>query len=219
MSAYEECRQSIGLDVIKGMGLPSYLHGSYISRYVFWRKLRHVIAAARLQPNSRVLDFGCGSGILLIELCAEGRTVFATDLNFNIAKKVAQKLGLERVVFFTIDDLKKKIPDSSIDTIIAANVLEHIDNRADLLRLLKTKLKNNGRLVVSGPTENSLYRFGRSLIRFSGDYHKCTVYEVLDDIFSLGFRHVFSRNWPLPGFMCLYKIAAFLPPESFEKNR
>ena len=209
---YGECVESIGRDVVDGMAVPSYIHGSCVSRLVFWRKLEVILAAARLQPRSRVLDFGCGSGILLADLCNEGRTVIATDLHLDIAERVSELLGLERVSFVPAEGLQSGVPDGSIDTVIAANVLEHCDNRIDVLMLLNAKLKRGGHLIVSGPTENRLYRIGRRLVGFKGDYHRCNVDDVLADTQTLGFRRQRLRNWPLPGALCLYKIASFLPP-------
>ena len=35
-----------------------------------------------------------------------------------------------------------------------------------------------GRMLVSGPTENALYRLGRRIAGFDGHYHKVTIYDV-----------------------------------------
>jgi hypothetical protein len=32
--------------------------------------------------------------------------------------------------------------------------------------------------ILSGPTENSLYRLGRRAARFAGDYHKTTIHDI-----------------------------------------
>jgi 2-polyprenyl-3-methyl-5-hydroxy-6-metoxy-1,4-benzoquinol methylase len=207
--AYDECLPAVGREVTDEQAVPAYLQGWALSRWVFWRKLKFVIEGAALRADSKVLDFGCGTGILLSELCASNRRVYATDLHMEIARAVVRRLGLGRVEFVDPHRWAEVIPDGQMDTVVAANVLEHIENRQDSLRQLVRKLKPDGRLVISGPSENSLYRFGRWLIGFSGHYHVTNVQHVVADALAVGLRPVYRRRWPLPGPMCLYEITAF----------
>ncbi len=202
----------LGCEAIDEMAIPSYLQGGRLSRYVFWRKLDYVVRAARLVPNSRVFDFGCGTGILLPRLSTDGRRIQATDLHLEMARDVAGALQLPRVEFVSADAWREAVPDGATETIIAANVLEHVENRREILTVFARKLTPTGRLVISGPTENRLYRLGRALVGFTGHYHVCTVREVLADVRVLGFRQVYQRRWPLPGPWCLYEITAFARP-------
>ena len=39
-------------------------------------------------------------------------------------------------------------------------------------------LPDNGVLVITGPTENFMYRFGRKLAGFSGHYHHTTIQHI-----------------------------------------
>lgn len=209
-SAYAEALPALGRDVTDEQALPAYLEGWALSRWVFWTKLKHVVRLAQLRPNSRVFDFGCGSGILLPRLSDGGRRVYAADLHTEMARSLAGQLGLTRVEFVPVADWRTVVPDGAMDAIIAANVLEHVENRQEILADLRRKLAPAGRLVISGPTENALYRFGRSLIRFSGHYHVTNVHHVLADARAVGLREVAIRRWPLPGPFCLYQIAAFV---------
>ena len=213
-AACEELEPSLGREVTTGLATPSYLGGIALSRYVFWRKLHHIIRAAKLVPNSQVFDFGCGTGILLPHLAANGRAVWATDLHPEIAQNVVRRLDLSGVRFLPADDWQEALPDGGIETIIAANVLEHIDDRIELIKIFRRKLTPTGLLVVSGPTENRLYRFGRRLIGFSGHYHVTTIRHILDDVAAAGMQRVGLRRWPAPGPMCLYQIAALGSPGS-----
>lgn len=209
-AAYEECVPRVGKEVTDEQAAPAYLEGWALSRYVFWRKLHFVIKAAALRPNTRVFDFGCGTGILLSRLSAEGRRVQATDLHMEMARGVARRLKLERVEFVGPERWEEEVADGAMEAIIAANVLEHIEDRQDFLRKLMRKLTATGRLVISGPTENALYKFGRKLIGFSGHYHVTNVHHVLADAEAVGLRRVYRRRWPMPGVGCLYQIAAYM---------
>ncbi|MCP6725790.1 class I SAM-dependent methyltransferase, partial [Klebsiella pneumoniae] len=92
------------------------------------------------------------------------RTVFATDLHLDIARRLVENLGLANVTFLPADHWQDALPDQEIETIIAADVLEHITQRREVLSLLGRKLTPGGRLVVCGPTENWLYRLGRRIV-------------------------------------------------------
>lgn len=199
----------LGHDAIDEMAIPSYLEGNALSRFFSWGKLHFVLKAAELKANQRILDFGCGTGILLGDFTQDGRFTFATDLELTVAREVTRELGISPVQFIQPDEVSNEIPDGSLDRIVAANVLEHVEERVELLKLFGRKLKVDGRLIVSGPTENRLYRLGRRIVGFSGDYHVATVRDVFDDVLCAGFQTTKMHNWPLPGPVCLYKIAAF----------
>ena len=152
--------------------------------------------------------------MLLPWLAAEGRTVFATDLHLEIARSLAEDLQLTQVKLIPADQWRQAVPDGRIDAIIAADVLEHIAERREILSILGRKLAASGRLVICGPTENRLYRLGRRIVGFSGHYHVTAVGQVLADARAAGFRQVESASYPFPGPFCLFKIAAFTRPQS-----
>ena len=64
----------------------------------------------------------------------------------------------------------EKINSNSLDLIIAANVLEHVSDVKELLMVFMDKLKDDGIIIISGPTENRLYKLGRWIINFEGDF-------------------------------------------------
>lgn len=208
-SAVARHGKALGSEITDEMAVPSYLERGIISRAVFWRKLHHILRGAALKPNTRVFDFGCGTGVLLPTLSAEGRQVLATDIHLELARDLVRQLDLTRVELVAADTWRDRVPDGQIETIVAANVLEHIDDRREVLASLANKLTPTGRLVISGPSENTLYRFGRRLMGFSGHYHVTTVRHVIEDALGAGLEQLYVRRWPLPGFMCLYQIAAF----------
>jgi cyclopropane fatty-acyl-phospholipid synthase-like methyltransferase len=211
-TAYTEAGSLLGNGVIDEMAVPSYLKGNCFSRLVFRRRLRHVLRLAHLASVTRAFDFGCGTGVLLPWLADGRRTVFATDLHMEIAQKLVAILTLKGVEFVAADQWQEIVPEGQIDVIVAADVIEHIEDRRGLLSLLAKKLAPTGRIVVSGPTENWLYRLGRRIVGFSGDYHVTTIRQIAIDAQAIGLRQVESRSFPLPGPCCLFQIMAFEKP-------
>lgn len=212
-ASFDEFKLQLDAETIDEMAFRSYLQGNFLSRAIFWRKLDHVIRLAHLTPTSRALDFGCGSGIILPRLCAGGGQVFATDLVLEPAQKLARQLHLDQVRFFDASAWATAIEDESLDVIIAANVLEHVDDRIGLLQQFARKLRRQGVVVVSGPTENFLYQLGRKIIGFSGHYHVSNINHVIADFTKSGFRMKEVVASPVPGPFCLYKIASLQKAE------
>lgn len=208
-AAAAEHGAALGPDVTDEQAVPSYLRGWWLSRQVFWGKLDPIVRAAAPRPNEQVFDFGCGTGILLPTWAGCGARVWATDLHLELARTVARRFALERVTFVEAGRWESEIPDGSVDVIVAANVLEHVEDRPALYATFLRKLAPGGRLVVSGPTENAMYRLGRALIGFTGDYHVTTIASLLREVDAAGFRSVRETRYPLPGPGCLYRIARF----------
>lgn len=211
-AAAREHAAALGREITDEQAVPSYLRGWWLSRRVFWGKLRPIVRAADPRPGRSILDFGCGTGILLPTWEGNGMRVWATDLHLEMARTLAARFVLRRVTFVDADRWAEEVPDGSLDTIVAANVLEHVEDRPALYATFARKLRADGRLVVSGPTENAAYRFGRALIGFAGDYHVTTIATLLAEVRAAEFRPLPERRYPLPGPACLYRIAAFTRP-------
>ncbi|HTQ27696.1 MAG TPA: methyltransferase domain-containing protein, partial [Puia sp.] len=84
------------------------------------------------------------------------------------------------IEFIEGDLMQISYPDHSFDYIIALDVLEHINNLDDYILLFKKLLKPGGSIIVSGPTENFLYKIGRKLAgeKFTGDYHVNNIHNI-----------------------------------------
>lgn len=209
-AAASEHAASLGREVTDEQAVPSYLRGWWLSRQFFWGKLAPIVAAAAPDRGETLLDFGCGTGILLPTWEGAGARTWATDLHLEMARSLARRFALERVTFLDAGAWEEAIPDASVNVIVAANVLEHVEDRPALYATFRRKLVPGGRLVVSGPTENTLYRFGRALIGFTGDYHVSTIADLLVEIDGAGFTRERDRAYPLPGPACLYRIARYV---------
>lgn len=191
------------------MAIPSYLHPNPLVRWLFWKRYEIVAQLSELNEQKTVLEFGCGIGMFLPTLSARVKQVFAIDLFPQYAQELVRRLELGSKVAFArdIDD----IPDDSLDLIVAADVLEHIADPRSLVTAFRRKLKMNGRLVVSGPTENRLYKLGRALAGFGdkGNYHVTNIDRLETDIRQSGYKHLQVVHLPFRFLPSLFKIHKF----------
>jgi len=191
------------------MAIPSYLHWNPLIRWLMWRRYEVVAELAELAPAKRVLEFGCGIGLFLPTLVARMGAVYAVDRFPEFAKALAQSRGLA----VTFVDSVEALPDATLDTIVAADVMEHLESPREWAALFRRKLVPGGRLVVSGPTETPIYQLGRIAAGFAGkgDYHHTDVTRLCDDITAVGFRLVGVRGLPFALPPHLFKVLAFTP--------
>tara|TARA_R110002167_G_scaffold88964_10_gene239821 strand:- start:6628 stop:7317 length:690 start_codon:yes stop_codon:yes gene_type:complete len=162
--------------------LPAYAHKNPLIDYLFWKRLEVAFKHVTKNPNySKVLDFGSGSGCFSYLLAKNGYEVTAIDLDFSPLKLIQEKVDFPPTIRFIEGDLlQEDLPSNSFDVIFALDVLEHIENLSDYIALFRRLLTPNGCIVVSGPTENILYKMGRALAgnRFTGDYHVTNIAKI-----------------------------------------
>ncbi len=195
-------------------GFPAYSHPNPLINYLFWQRLRKVMDyLERDAPYEHVLDFGCGSGVMLPFLCGISARVTALDVDLLPFERVSRRrpfppnLQVHDVREVSLKDL---LP-ASFDRIIATDVLEHVDDLPGTLNDMQTLLKPfdksqgkpGGQIVISGPTENILYQIGRKLAgpEYSGDYHERSILEVRDLLGrQMQVIPIATLYWPAPLF-------------------
>ena len=197
------------------MAIPSYLHRNPLLRWMARRRLQvladwyqqlAVAKARRLQ----VMDFGCGTGILFPTLLEHAEKLVGVDIVLDAATYVIEQLGLsERVELISADGVGEQIEPESLDMIVAGEVLEHVDNVAETSQLFHRLLGKDGSLLVSLPTENALYSFGRRLAGFHGHYHHSNAATIHPIILDNGFALERIARVPLPGPFAIYWVASY----------
>jgi 2-polyprenyl-6-hydroxyphenyl methylase/3-demethylubiquinone-9 3-methyltransferase len=121
---------------------------------------RHALTPARLGyvaarttlAGARVLDIGCGGGLLSEALAREGADVTAIDLAPELLK-IARLHGLESGIQvqyrqISAEGLAAEAP-GAYDAITCMEMLEHVPDPASILRACATLLRPGGRLFVS----------------------------------------------------------------------
>ena len=187
-------------------GFPAYSHPNPLINWLFWQRLRTAMNyIERHAPYQKVLDFGCGSGVMLPFLAQHSRQVTALDIDLVPLERMKKFIPLsENVQVIDANQVSiSQLTPKSFDLINALDVLEHVDDLPRTLDELLNLLKPGGRLVVSGPTENILYRIGRKLAgpEYSGEYHERGIAEIKRELNSRArVNQIAMLYWPVPLF-------------------
>jgi SAM-dependent methyltransferase len=98
----------------------------------------------------RVLDAGCGPGLLASELVAAGATVTAFDASPRLVTLAGERLdGRADVRVWDLGSPLTWLPDGSVDVAVLALVIHHLARRDVALAELFRVLRPGGALVVS----------------------------------------------------------------------
>lgn len=135
------------------------------------------------QENLRILDLGCGTGVISGELAFLG-DVLSVDRS-DVALKFCQERQLKRLLLS--DGTQLGVKTDSFDGMIALDIFEHIeDDRAAFLEAIRV-LKPGGCLVLSVPA----YRFLWGPHDIALMHHRRYVrHEMKNRLESAGFRVV-----------------------------
>ena len=185
---------------------PAYSHPNPFINWLFWQRLRKTMEyIERAAPYQRVLDFGCGSGVLLPFLGKIASNVIALDIDLIPFERM--KAHIDFPPNIEVHDTRSfpldQLPAASFDIITALDVLEHVEDLSGTLTSLLRLLKPGGRLVVSGPTENIFYKLGRQVAgrEYTGDYHERGIAEIKHQLASLArIEQIAVLYWPMPLF-------------------
>jgi ubiquinone/menaquinone biosynthesis C-methylase UbiE len=185
-----------------------YSDRHWLVRELFWRSNERMLAFSRPPSRRRVLDFGGGNGVLLPTLAKMYDAVTCIDLNTDVAEEVARLFGLTNVELIGGDIFRLSLPDNHFDTIIAASVLEHIEELGPLAEEMARILTVDGELLTNPPSENRFYGLGRRVFGYSkpsDHYHNGEfVTRVVGDHLMLREKRYFPFNWaPLSVFYLL----------------
>ncbi len=129
-----------------------------------WEFRQFFADAAALGFPKTVLDVGCGSGFFLRAAASRGFSVWGIDFN-EPAVSHAKSLGFgDRVAVVPVDGVARVFPGIEFGATILFHVLEHLDDPAGTLRLIRERLGPGGILVVAVPNARRAAiraRFGR----------------------------------------------------------
>lgn len=139
-----------------------YSRGDVFSR-IYQRRLQTAlgwVGQLRLGAGARVLDLGCGAGVISVALAKRGFQVTALDsarAMIDAASLAAHRAGVEsRIVFDTADAHHLVQPDASFELVIALGLLPWLHDPQRGLNEMARVLAPGGTLIVSADNRRRL---------------------------------------------------------------
>jgi len=108
--------------------------------------LKRVLAV--LPPGGRVLDVGCGSGVLLAQLAGHAGYRAGVELSDTAAESAS---AVADEVINAAVDADLPFGADSFDVVVCADILEHLPDPATALTLLAGFCRPGGAVVISVP--------------------------------------------------------------------
>jgi len=103
--------------------------------------------------SKKILDVGCGAGAMANEVKRKlNAETWGIELIEPAGKAASEKL--DKVFIGKVEEEYIKLPDNYFDSIIFADVLEHLIDPYNLLANIKSKLKDSGEIIASIPNIN-----------------------------------------------------------------
>ena len=125
----------------------------YDVRYVEEQEIKYKTVLERLNVarNSKVLDVGCGTGLLFSHVAAEAQTVMGVDISGKLllqAKERARKFRNVHLVQADADHMPFK--DSRFSVVFAFTVLQNMPEPLETLKEVKRIAEHDAPIVVTG---------------------------------------------------------------------
>lgn len=163
----------------------------------------HRLILDAVRKGDRVLDLGCGTGLLAERVATKGCDVTGVD----VLPPEMIRPGV-RYVRQNLEEGRDLPFDREFDCVILGDIIEHVVDATGLMMRIRKVLKENGRLIIStGNIALWVYRIALLLGRF--DYtdkgildrthvHLYTQASLRDLLNSMGFRVLTERGTAIP---------------------
>jgi len=127
--------------------------------------------------GNSMLDIGCGVGTLTKALSSKFRKIVGIDGSDVKIKKALKYNNAQNIEYVTtlFEDFN---PSNKFDFIVSTNVLEHVENPGEFLRLVKSWLSRQGQVAMTVPNALGLHKRIGKAIGLIDDLYELTEADV-----------------------------------------
>jgi len=163
-----------------------------------WVERKSILNALNIQKDDIVLDAGCGTGRLSIEIAKKCKKIYALDFSqksIDILNKKINDQKIKNIETF-VWDITKPLPlNEKIDKVLSIQVIQHIpteSKRLETLKIFYDQLKIRGECLFS--VYNFNFQSGEKIMKegefSSGFYYLRFTPEEVDNLFKKsGFKN------------------------------
>jgi len=179
---------------------------TYLAKMKFVRKYLQ-----KVPKRSKILDVGCGEGVLVEELLKEGWGIIGLDMNYSSDTVI--KGDITKIPF----------PDKHFDVVLSLDVIEHLhfsDQEKALLEIYRV-LRDESTFITSIP--NLAHLYSRISFLLKGELSRTSnikkhpgdrpIKEYLRLLEECGFK-VVERKGLFPTFPIIFQIIQTLPSKT-----
>jgi len=143
-----------------------------------------------IDDTMTVLDFGCGTGLITLELQPFAQRIIGLDNSASMLAELEKKIqarNLTNVETLHLDIAQNNRTDVQADLIVSAMAFHHVENVRDALEALTNMLKPGGRIAIADlDTEDGSFHEDNAGIHHFG-FDRAWFQEQLTD---LGFADI-----------------------------
>ncbi len=111
-------------------------------------KASQILAPLGELSGKRILDIGCGTGVLEPYLSAQGATVTAIDVALEMIKE-AKKIKVPGVIYRCEDFLEAPLPKEAYDIVVVYNAYPHFLDVDRFAKQSAKALRKGGKLLIA----------------------------------------------------------------------
>ncbi len=112
----------------------------------------NIIETIDLKHDFKILDYGCGTGLIGFGLSNETNTVIGMDYSIGMVEKFnskAKELGFTNISAIQHNINEQELPQNEFDLIAISMTLHHIKDTEMFIKKAKSSLKNGGHLCIN----------------------------------------------------------------------
>ena len=130
----------------------SWYDGPGFGAHAFRRRRDRTLEVLQSTPAGKVLDIGCGPGVMVSELLDLGHEVWGVDVAPGMIEQCQTRFGSEPRAHFSLGKIEQlDFPDGFFDAVTCLGVVEYLDEDEPAVREMHRVLRSGGIAIVTCP--------------------------------------------------------------------